>query len=112
MGTDFHGHLIGTSPSIGTSWGPRHFFETISFYPLTEPIFHTIAQIALSSNHILLVSIAYSISFCIISMSKKEFYCMVKRVLLLHLLPQVKVTGALAPLCSLSGVSTAVRHIH
>ena len=48
-GTDLHGHLFRTPPNIGTTLGQ------FSFYPLAGPIFYTIMQINLSSNHILLV---------------------------------------------------------
>ena len=51
-GTEFHKHLFGTQETSAT----------LSFYPLAGPIFHTVIQIALSSNHILLIYIAYLIS--------------------------------------------------
>ena len=58
-GTGLHWLLFGTPPSIGTSLASRHLFETFSLHSLAGPILHTAMQIALSSNHILLVCIPH-----------------------------------------------------
>ena len=56
MGTDWSGHLFLGHCLV---W---QLFGTCSFHPLAGPIFHIIIQIALSSNDMLLVYVAYSIS--------------------------------------------------
>ena len=52
------GHRLVWAPL----WDPRHLIEAFSFHSLAGPIFHRIMQIALSSNNILFVYIAYLIS--------------------------------------------------
>ena len=58
-GSGLHWLLFGTPPSIGTYLASRHLFETFSLQSLAGPIFHTAMQIALSSNHSLLVCIPH-----------------------------------------------------
>ena len=53
MDTSF-GHRLAQAPF----WDSRHLLVTFSCYPLAGPIFHASKEIALSSNHILLVYIA------------------------------------------------------
>ena len=75
--------------SIGTSLGhnlAQKPFGTVSFHPLAGAVFLTVIQItlSLSSDHMLLIHIAYSISLASYKCLNEEDSIAFKMALLLH----------------------------
>ena len=105
-GTYLHGHLFGAQPNIGAPfWNSRHLFETFLFCPFGR------AYISHSNTHSSLLQSYFACLFClsdllcIISLSKKGFFCISKRALLPPPAPPYeKQEGYLLPSAPLSGV--------